>query len=82
MPSLIHLVDHVSDLRAEEDAATRHQHSAERAVLEKLMGLMTKPVSPGSQKLASTSGSSADLPKLAATSVEPASWLAKSIGGE
>ena len=49
---------------------------------EKLMGLMTEPVSPGSQKLASTSGSSAELSKLAATPVEPPSWLAKSIGGE
>jgi hypothetical protein len=49
---------------------------------EKLMGLMTKPVSLGSQKLASSSGSSAELPKLVATPVEPPSWLATSIGGE
>jgi hypothetical protein len=49
---------------------------------EKLMGLMVKPVSPSSQQLAPISRSSAELSKLAATPVEPPSWLVKSMGGE
>jgi hypothetical protein len=48
---------------------------------EKLMGLMTEPVSPRNQKLVPPSGWSAELSKLAATPAGQPSWLAKSIGG-
>src|SRR5208282_488423 len=44
---------------------------------ERLMSLMTKSVSPGSQELVSISESSAEQPKLTPAPVEPLSSLAK-----
>jgi hypothetical protein len=49
---------------------------------EKLMSLITKSASPGSQELVSISESSAEPPRPAIVPIEPASSLVKSVGGE